>query len=460
MWMYFGLAAMMSGLLIISAGRSVSEEVPWYQRPFEKAAGFLTDKMPFFRGKDCEREKAKLEAALLILFAALLLMPFLEEIAGKREQLLESLDLARPAYGEGSSSYALEAQIGEEAKEEPVDLTLQERRYTKKEEEELLRRAMEEIDELLVDGQASRDEVRGSVHLPSELQDGKVTVQWIQNPDGLLDADGTVTGEVPKEGAILTLTALLSCEDTETQYETALRIYPATVTEDEQIRHDLHLAVQQAQENSQEEETLQLPAEVDGQSVTWSLRGDSLMHVLPVLAVLLAAAGYFGKEAELKKQEKEKARQILLDYPDIVFKLGMLLGAGLTIQNAFRKIAAEYKESRERGAGKTRWAYEEMLAVCNEMSSGLSEAKAYESFGRKCEAPCYVRLGTMLSGGLQKSANGMTAILLEESREALKERRQLAKKIGEEAGTKLLFPMILMLMVVLIILMVPAVMSF
>ena len=37
---------------------------------------------------------------------------------------------------------------------------------------------------------------------------------------------------------------------------------------------------------------------------------------------------------------------------------------------------------------------------------------------------------------------------------------QLAKKMGEEAGTKLLFPMILMLMVVLVILIVPAVLSF
>ena len=39
-------------------------------------------------------------------------------------------------------------------------------------------------------------------------------------------------------------------------------------------------------------------------------------------------------------------------------------------------------------------------------------------------------------------------------------RRQLARKLGEEAGTKLLLPMILMLMVVLVILMVPAVMAF
>ena len=42
----------------------------------------------------------------------------------------------------------------------------------------------------------------------------------------------------------------------------------------------------------------------------------------------------------------------------------------------------------------------------------------------------------------------------------MEERRNLAKKLGEQAGTKLLFPMMLMLLVVMVILMVPAMMSF
>ena len=143
---------------------------------------------------------------------------------------------------------------------------------------------------------------------------------------------------------------------------------------------------------------------------------------------------------------------------DVVFKMGMLLNAGLTIENAFARIAEEYQQTRD--AGKPRWAYEEMVTACNEMKSGIPEAKAYERFGRRCEHTCYIRLGTILSGGLQKSAEGMTDLLLEEAKEAMEERRQLAKKMGEEAGTKLLFPMILMLLVVLVILIVPAMMSF
>ena len=54
---------------------------------------------------------------------------------------------------------------------------------------------------------------------------------------------------------------------------------------------------------------------------------------------------------------------------------------------------------------------------------------------------------------------GLTQMLKLESVQAFEERKARAKKLGEEAGTKLLFPMFLMLAVVLIIVIVPAFMS-
>ena len=47
-----------------------------------------------------------------------------------------------------------------------------------------------------------------------------------------------------------------------------------------------------------------------------------------------------------------------------------------------------------------------------------------------------------------------------ELQDAFEERKNMAKKYGEEAGTKLLLPMIIMLIVVMAIIMVPALMSF
>ena len=53
------------------------------------------------------------------------------------------------------------------------------------------------------------------------------------------------------------------------------------------------------------------------------------------------------------------------------------------------------------------------------------------------------------------------ALLLEQEAEnGMEERKSLARKLGEEAGTKLLLPMMLMLILVVVILMVPAVLAF
>ncbi len=51
-------------------------------------------------------------------------------------------------------------------------------------------------------------------------------------------------------------------------------------------------------------------------------------------------------------------------------------------------------------------------------------------------------------------------LLHEESVKAYEERMDLARKMGEEAGTKLLVPMFMMLLVVMIVIMIPALISF
>ena len=61
-----------------------------------------------------------------------------------------------------------------------------------------------------------------------------------------------------------------------------------------------------------------------------------------------------------------------------------------------------------------------------------------------------------LSQNLRKGTKGLSELLKLESIQAFEERKARAKRLGEEAGTKLLLPMFLMLAVVLIIVIVPA----
>ena len=53
----------------------------------------------------------------------------------------------------------------------------------------------------------------------------------------------------------------------------------------------------------------------------------------------------------------------------------------------------------------------------------------------------------------------MQQLLKKEVEDAFEERKRIARKKGEEAGTKLLIPMVMMLAVVIAIVAVPALMS-
>ena len=59
-----------------------------------------------------------------------------------------------------------------------------------------------------------------------------------------------------------------------------------------------------------------------------------------------------------------------------------------------------------------------------------------------------------------KGSRGLKDIFEQEEQAALEERKNLAKKLGEEAGTKLLGPMIVLLLIVMFMILVPAFMSF
>lgn len=89
----------------------------------------------------------------------------------------------------------------------------------------------------------------------------------------------------------------------------------------------------------------------------------------------------------------------------------------------------------------------------------MSQAQALRELGSSIQLPCYKKLSVLLSQSLLRGTRILSR-LEEEETEAFSERKETARRKGEEASTKLLMPMILMLIVILTLLMVPAFLSF
>ena len=93
------------------------------------------------------------------------------------------------------------------------------------------------------------------------------------------------------------------------------------------------------------------------------------------------------------------------------------------------------------------------------MQDGIGEIQAYGNFGSRCGQPQYRKLASVLMQNVRKGTKGMQQLLDAEAKEAFLQRKLYAKQLGEEAGTKMLMPMGIMLLVVFAILMLPAMMN-
>lgn len=180
------------------------------------------------------------------------------------------------------------------------------------------------------------------------------------------------------------------------------------------------------------------------------------MLMLTITALCASAVGY---RKDMEKEEKKRERCMELDYAEIVNRLSLYMGAGMSTRKAWERIVENYEKEYEEEQ-RSRFAYNEMRTTLHEMQSGISEAAAYERFGTRCRMPAYLKLGTLLAQNLRRGTGNLAALLQEEAREAFEDRKALAKRMGEECESRLLLPMIMMLVTVLIIVMYPALVSF
>lgn len=128
-------------------------------------------------------------------------------------------------------------------------------------------------------------------------------------------------------------------------------------------------------------------------------------------------------------------------------RLTLLIAAGETLQNALLRAAAVEKK----------YLLPEVQYALNCMGTGSSEASCYVRLGRTLGLKNYIRLFSTISTAGPRGSSQLLVLLEQEVRDAENEARDEARKRGERAQEKLLFPMFLLLIVVIGIVIYPAI---
>ena len=338
-------------------------------------------------------------------------------------------------------------------------LQIGERIYERKQIEKLYEEALDKLEGAILGENEGLEHVETDLVLVKELPGYPFRIEWESQNYRLIDAEGKLQkAPVSEEGEQVGLRGIFTYHDFRAEYLIYIHIYPRTLTKEEEEKEKLLRAVNEVERHSRESEALLLPAELEGKKLVWSSGGNENLLIILFFTVCGAGTAYFLKDEDLKKEVKERERQMYLGYHEVVSKLSIYLGAGMTIRTAWEKICADY-EKRDANAVKNP-VYEEMKITCQEMKSGISEISAYERFGKRCGIQIYGKFSTLLIQNLRKGSTKLGALFKEESQMAFEERKNAARKAGEEAGTKLLLPMMMMLCVVMLMILLPAFMTF
>ena len=404
----------------------------------------------------------KLSEVLFILFAGLLIFVALtlsSVLEGSLEA--ENYRIKRKGYGEGDRRVELTASLREGTLKEDMEITVGEREYSGAETDRIFSEAGKIIEERMLGENSSPERVEYDLNLMDSIEEYPVTIDWSVDDYSLIDSNGVIQEDVrDKEGTPAVLTATLEYRGRYEEYQYPVMVYPRHMEAGGKIRDLILRKIEKYDSLTVSEENLILPDRVGDTPVSFTrTRGREGVLVLLITLIAMAAV-WFGRDRDLEKEVKLREREMLRDYPDIVSRLSLFFSAGMTIRGAFEKTASDYEIRKNSKKTGKRYAFEEMLIAVREMKGGVPEAQAYQNFGLRSGVRRYSKLGTLLSQNLQKGNAGLKEALETESRDAFEDRKAEARRVGEEAGTKLLLPMGIMLSVVMIIVVLPAFMSF
>ncbi len=229
------------------------------------------------------------------------------------------------------------------------------------------------------------------------------------------------------------------------------------VEETSNLGKELEEEIRRLNQEKEDSEYYYLPVSYNGKRLLWEKPADHSGNLLGCMSLLVGIILLFLQEREKASQAKKREETLLWEYPEFIMKFTLLMEAGMTTRSAFARIGQDSEKSQS----EKKWIVgEEVRAACHEMESGVTEKEAYRHFASRCGQSKYRTFVSLLNQNLQKGNARLLELLEKESYEAWSERRRRAKVEGEKAVTRLLLPMILMLLVVMALIMIPAFMTF
>ena len=367
----------------------------------------------------------------------------------------EVTSLEKNSRDNGLEAIPLQVETEDGVREE-VTITIPEFRYSEKEAQRLLEKKAKELDGKILGENRTLTHIDHNLDLPASFSDSDITIQWSSTKPEYLRWDGTLLSGIPEEGCPALLLATLYLQDQMLDYRRDIVLFPSE--EKGAFAGELQEETEKLNQPSSGNRFL-LPGEWKGRKLKWFQKNEQAGSGLCLL--LLAGIFYCAASDRNRREHAEKKRkeQLELAYPELVSKIQLMTGAGLSVRNVFRRLTEDCR--REQAGGKKgNPALEEAARTWQEMENGVLERDAYEHLGERCGLAVYRELALLLEQNRKRGNAKMNELLEQEAQRAFETRKRTARAEGEKVSVRLLLPMGMMLVIVMALILVPAFLSF
>ncbi|SEK79677.1 type II secretion system protein F (GspF) [Paenibacillus sp. cl141a] len=179
----------------------------------------------------------------------------------------------------------------------------------------------------------------------------------------------------------------------------------------------------------------------------WSLLSGDVIGLLAGLA--LGALLPVALMKDLHKKVTLREQDIVMELPELLNKIVLLVGAGETVQRAIIHCV-------ERNEDASHPLYAELKRMVLEWEGGHPFQQAFEQFNKRCGVQEVSIFTTTVLLNFRRGGNDFVLALRDLSRVLWEKRKAIARTRGEQASSKLVLPMVVIFMIVIVLLGAPA----
>lgn len=411
--------------------------------------------------------KSQVEESILLFrckqFSFLFLFLFLSICLGiifsmKEEYIDSTIIIERNETGGGTKE--VELFMKNDKQEIRYPFIVREIPYTKEQWEEKVKEAMDYVEKVMKGDNTSLDAVNRNLVFPRKVPNNGIKITYETNHRTWVDENGNVdVSEIKEEGELVEIDVIFRYEDFEEIRTYTIRLIPEVKSEEEKEYEEVVKKIKEKEENSLYQIQFELPNKIGDYIIENTKGWNKNQGVFLILVLGIGILFFFREEEQMKEQMNERKEQLLKDYPEFIHQLILLIGAGMTLKSAFIRLSENYKKKKQL-TNKKHYLYEELIVTTYEFQAGLSEEEVYRNLANRIGLSSYKRIMELLIQNVKKGTKNLIEMLIREQESSLEMRKEQAKRLGEEAGTKLLMPMILLLGVVLLLVLYPAMCQF